>query len=165
MTGFPYADVFRTPEPPPVRGEAAGPEITPALIEWLGQISPEVLEPRDVGFCIGAVEARTDYGRDKYKTVLRRDDGRDTSKESAQELADWLQYAHKLTMQVESGAVDVAELARFMRLNGPLIRAVWVLYIRITGMKHRAALACPGCGGHPAHGRHGAGLCTGRDPE
>lgn len=138
---FPEAEVFTTPEPPPVQGEAAGPEVTPDLVRFLEGIGPEVLEARDVGFCIGAVEARTTFGRGKYRTTLRRDDGRDTSKESAQELADWLQYAHKMTMQVEAGTVPTAELERFLHLNGPLMRAAWVVFIRIATMKNRAALA------------------------
>ena len=110
-------EIFGTPEPPPV---ADGPEVTPDLIEWLNL----ALGPRDAGFAIGAVEARSDFGKSKYGQTLRLGDRRDSGKEAAQELADFLQYAHKFRMQKPAQA----EIRRFLRLNGPLLRAARLIY-------------------------------------
>jgi hypothetical protein len=110
-------DMFGTPEPPPVADGAA---VTPSLIEWFDQ----TLAPSDAGFCIGAVEARSEFGQRKYGQVLRTGDGRNTGKEAAQELADFLQYAHKFRMQKP----NQAEIRRFLRINGPLLRATRLIF-------------------------------------
>jgi hypothetical protein len=86
------------PEPPP---KQRGVEVTPLLLTWLreGGYSQSLCD---------LIEARRQYGLNKYGQSLYSGDGRDSYEDARQEAGDLLQYLFKASLQPElnHGPVD-----------------------------------------------------------
>ena len=90
LRGLAAREALATSQPAP---KDAGALVTPSLLAWLERRSVAVDE------LVAIVLARDEFGRKKYGQGLRAGDGRDTSADFGQELADALQYAFKAKMQ------------------------------------------------------------------
>lgn len=120
---------FSNPEPAPL---PEGLEVTPHLCEWI----ESNFHPTTAEFVTGAVRARSEFGIAKYGQPLRTGDGRDTTADAGQELADFLQYAHKFRLQNPS----LAEVDRFLRVNRPLVLVVMQIMREIRDLGTKAII-------------------------
>lgn len=89
----------------------AGAMVTPSLLAWIERRGIAVDE------LVGIVLARDEFGRNKYGQGLCVGDGRDTSADFGQELADALQYAMKAKMQ----GADLSTWRELHRAIGELL--------------------------------------------
>lgn len=79
------------PEPLPQKG---GLEVTPSLLEWL-QINKASNDT------LALIQARHQYGLEKYGQCLMTEDGRNTMEDARQEAGDLLQYLYKALLREE----------------------------------------------------------------
>lgn len=93
------------PEPPP---KHAGVEVTPALLKWLR----EQQAPEEIGQLI---QARHNFGLQKYGQGLMTEDGRNTFEDARQEAGDLLQYLYKAQMQGLQNAQSKKEIQKILQ--------------------------------------------------
>jgi hypothetical protein len=82
--------LISVPEPPP---KDEGILVTECLLDWINgrnDINPEIKEK-----AIRLIQARDNYGFQKYGQHLRTGDGRDDIEDAAQEIGDAMQYVMK----------------------------------------------------------------------
>lgn len=87
------------PQPAPV---ARGPEVFPVVLEAIDRYGES--SGRDVAPLRTLVEQRREFGLEKYKVTLHRDDGRDPVKDATDEVGDLIAYMMRLLMLEEFGA-------------------------------------------------------------
>lgn len=83
------------PEPDPIN---KGKPVPTELIKW---IKENIDSPEQRQAAISLINARDQFGRQKYGQPLMTEDGRDTIEDSKQELGDLIQYIMKAKLNGE----------------------------------------------------------------
>jgi hypothetical protein len=87
--------------PAPIPG---GQPVTPSLAGWVRRECPDAPVAEAI---IAGIEARSEFGLEKYGQTLCAGDGRPNYAETLQELLDALQYAHRAEMDGDRSLDDL----------------------------------------------------------
>ena len=106
-------DVISKPEPAPA---ANGLEVYDQLCRWIDHFYPD--KNQEVLDFAELIQARHNYGKQKYNQPLMTGDGRDDLEDARQELGDLAMYATKALMNHR----DVDELKGFLKIVESLLQ-------------------------------------------
>ena len=116
-------DIVTVQKSPIINDEKSKP-VTPALLKWIDNMASkhEKIPLVMANNIKKIISSRSDFGKEKYGSILMSFNGRDADVDGAQEIADFIQYMFQLSMEGSEPSVHtkmLLEIAVIMVKNWP----------------------------------------------